>query len=781
MRVNGQVINVPSNFPQYIITANNEPDDGYFFLAADKMPDKSPGWLIMIDNYGTPVYYRYFNKVLNSFEPQPNGLLSFMAKGNNVMYYLMDSTFTIVDSVKSKAPYSKTDAHDFMAMANGHYLFLANDPKSIDMTGYGGQNNATVTGSAIQEQDKNKNVVFNWSSWDHFKISDSYADMTVSSVDLIHSSSSTVDEDGNILVISRSLNEVTKINRQTGDIIWRLGGKNNQFTFTDTTSMFSMPHNFRKLPNGNFTIFDDGDMRNPPYSRALEYSIDQIKKVVNLVWSFDADKKVFSNNSGNTTRLKTGNTVVGYGYSVSNPAIIEVHPDSSIAFRLELPDNITSYKSVKSTWKNTLFQPVTNSIDFGKWDGYTSKIYLLIIKNNSNKVVTLTSYSTHSKAFAIEDAFPVDIPAKGQVILTVTYYPSTMQTGYIKDVLTINSDINTSSLVQRISAQINLSGTKEDKAAPVATIPLAGMKNVPQDTVIYINFNEPVRWINNTDFSYKNVDSLVILKKDNVAGENVSFDAVISTDKDKITIKPKLLLTHTQTYYIAVKNNFEDYSDNRGSFKEATFSTIDLTAPVASLTPTNGAINVDPASILTIKYNEPVRNLDNTELTNTEVTSLVTFKETDANGANVNFTATINTEKTTISVTSNAKLSNKTVYYFAIGAVVEDYSNNKAIGISSTFTTGIFADVNPGKPMKKIIVYPNPGNGLFRIQIPEEKGTRFKVIEITGKIIYDDSINGNNTYSIDLSSYPDGIYFLNIETEGHPSGQIFKLVKLHEL
>ena len=84
-------------------------------------------------------------------------------------------------------------------------------------------------------------------------------------------------------LISRSLNEVTKINRQTGDIIWRLGGKNNQYTFTDPTSMFSFPHDFRKLPNGNFTVFDNGNGRNPPYSRALEYSINQTDKVVDVV------------------------------------------------------------------------------------------------------------------------------------------------------------------------------------------------------------------------------------------------------------------------------------------------------------------------------------------------------------------------------------------------------------------------------------------------------------------------------------------------------------------
>ena len=468
----GQALNAPASFPKYEIVANNSPSEGYYFISPVQMPDKLPGYLAVIDNYGTPVYYRYFTKVLNSFGVQRNNLLSFMGRATTgAMFYLMDSTYTIIDSVKSKT--YKPDPHDFIALKNGHFLFIASDPRTMDMSSYGGKTNASVVGGVVQELDQNKNVVFQWKTYDHFQISDSYADLTVSSVDLIHPNSIDVDEDGNYFLISRSLNEVTKINRQTGAIMWRLGGKNNQFRFTDTTSVFSMPHDFKKLPNGNFTLFDNGNERNPPYSRAMEYSIDQVNKVVTLVWSYDADKKVYSSNSGSVQRLPGGNTVVGYGYDQSKPAFVEVNPDKSVAFRLDLPDNVTSYRAVKFPWKTTLFVPNTYSIDFGQWDGYTTASYLLPVFNKSNKVVTLTSYSTHTSAFTIEEPFPINIPANGQITLTVDYFPASINTGVIKDVLTINSDINTTALVQRIAQQIQLSGTKTDVTAPVATIPLA--------------------------------------------------------------------------------------------------------------------------------------------------------------------------------------------------------------------------------------------------------------------------------------------------------------------
>ena len=51
--------------------------------------------------------------------------------------------------------------------------------------------------------------------------------------DFPHMNAIDVDTDGHILLSSRSTSEITKINRDTGEIIWRFGGVNNQFTFAN--------------------------------------------------------------------------------------------------------------------------------------------------------------------------------------------------------------------------------------------------------------------------------------------------------------------------------------------------------------------------------------------------------------------------------------------------------------------------------------------------------------------------------------------------------------------
>ena len=256
---------------------------------------KSPGWLVIMDNYGIPVFYRYLPHKSGNFELHANGLLSFRKRVNdNAMFYILDSFFMTVDSVTMND--YPIDGHDFRILENGNYLMFALDIRSIDMSAIieGGDPNASVSGVVIREVDRDKNTVFEWNSWDHIEITETYADLTNSSIDLLHPNSLDIDKDGNILLIARALDAVIKINRHSGEIMYRLGGKMNQFSFADSSHMFSKPHDFRNLGNGHYTIFDNGSNRDPAYSRAVEYILDTSSKTIELTWEYDAKKKVIA-------------------------------------------------------------------------------------------------------------------------------------------------------------------------------------------------------------------------------------------------------------------------------------------------------------------------------------------------------------------------------------------------------------------------------------------------------------------------------------------------------
>ena len=113
-------------------------------------------------------------------------------------------------------------------------------------------------------------MVFQWRSWDHFKFEESKADLTGDRVNPVHGNSFELDHDGNLIISSRRMDEITKIDRQTGEIIWRLGGKANEFTFINDPEPFFSQHDARRLANGNITIFDNHTGPGSTYARAVE-------------------------------------------------------------------------------------------------------------------------------------------------------------------------------------------------------------------------------------------------------------------------------------------------------------------------------------------------------------------------------------------------------------------------------------------------------------------------------------------------------------------------------
>ena len=115
----------------------------------------------------------------------------------------------------------------------------------------------------------------------------------------------------------------------------------------------------------------------------------------------------------------------------------------------------------------------------------------------------------------------------------------------------------------------------------------------------------------------------------------------------------------------------------------------DTTAPLATIVPASGAVNVATTTNPTISFNEAVRLLDNSAITNTNVDALLELRLGDANGAAVPFDATITGNIITITPTT---LFNTSQLYFValLPNTVEDLSNNAITTIqSSTFTTGV--------------------------------------------------------------------------------------------
>jgi len=343
---------LPPGFPSLSVLKDSTTSPGSIFLGSFPWvaTTVSTPYLIIAGNSGRPDFYRQLSATAIDFDLQPNGHLTYFDEGL-FLFEELDSSYNIVNSYACGNGYN-TDLHELKLLRNGHALLIGDDAETVDMSKVvpGGDSVANVVGIIVQELDAQKNVVFQWRSWDHFKITDAtHEDLTASQIDYVHSNALDLDADGNILLSSRHLDEITKIDRTTGAIIWRMGGKNNEFTFVNDTIGFSHQHDIRRLPNGDFTMFDNGNYHTPAFSRAIEYQVDEANKTATLVWQYRNNPDYVSVAMGDVQRLANGNTFIGWG--ACNMAATEVTSDGSKLYELSLPDNVVSYRALRYDWE----------------------------------------------------------------------------------------------------------------------------------------------------------------------------------------------------------------------------------------------------------------------------------------------------------------------------------------------------------------------------------------------------------------------------------------------
>jgi len=145
-----------------------------------------------------------------------------------------------------------------------------------------------------------------------------------------------------------------------------------------------------------------------------------------------------------------------------------------------------------------------------------------------------------------------------------------------------------------------------------------------------------------------------------------------------------------KVYAVDAAGNLSSASSN--SVTVATTVT-DTTAPTVSFSPANGATGVAISDNITITFSEAVRNIDNTVLTDSNsgdangVGSLITLRLNNTYGTNIAFYATIDTNKTVITIDPTNNLPHSQAVYVVIGATVEDSAGNPITAANATFTT----------------------------------------------------------------------------------------------
>jgi arylsulfotransferase ASST len=206
-----------------------------------------------------------------------------------------------------------------------------------------------VLEGAFQEVDiRTGRVLFEWHSIDHVPLTESYYRLPRNpdrTYDYFHINTIEIDHDGNYLVSSRNTHTIYKINRRTGDIIWRLGGKRSDFELGPGVA-FGWQHDVRRQKNGTLTMFDnEAAPKLRRQSRGLVLRIDERRKTATLLHSFVHTPRLVAVDQGNMQKLPNGNYLVGWGHQ---PYVTEFGPHGKTT--LDLRFGVDSYRAYRFRW-----------------------------------------------------------------------------------------------------------------------------------------------------------------------------------------------------------------------------------------------------------------------------------------------------------------------------------------------------------------------------------------------------------------------------------------------
>jgi Arylsulfotransferase (ASST) len=314
---------------------------------------------LIVDNSGDPIWFQPVpGKSVADFKVQQYRGQSVLTwwEGSVVtpgygrgQIVIADTSYRVLQRVTAGHGY-QADLHEFLITPAGTALTTVYNQVPADLSSIGGSRTGNVLEGVVQEIDLSTGApVFEWHSLPHVGVEDSYTPVPKSGgspFDYFHINSIEVDSDGNLLVSARNTWTVYKIDRRSGEVIWRLGGKKSSYTMGTGTN-FEWQHDARRQPDGSITLFDDASSpQKEPRSRGMVLHLDESAHTASLVRQY-TNYGILTSSQGNLQLLPNGNAFIGWG---AEPNYTEFDATGAIVFDARFLGDNQSYRAYRLPW-----------------------------------------------------------------------------------------------------------------------------------------------------------------------------------------------------------------------------------------------------------------------------------------------------------------------------------------------------------------------------------------------------------------------------------------------
>ena len=273
---------------------------------------------------------------------------------------IVDSSYRQIATVRAGA-FGPTDLHEFVLTPRGTALITVYEPVPWDLSPVGLSPTGTALEGVVQEIDvRTGRLLWQWRSLDHIALRETiYAPpprRRNGGFDHFHVNSIDVMPDGNLLLSARHTSALYKIDRVTGDVIWRLGGNRSDFAL-EPGAAFSGQHDAHVLPDGTIALFDNGYPPAPDRpSRTIVLAVDEAARTARLAREYPHPTAPRSHTQGGAQVLPNGNVFVGWGGD--SPYFSEYTNAGDLAFDARFaPEGTNSYRAYRHRWTGRPVEP----------------------------------------------------------------------------------------------------------------------------------------------------------------------------------------------------------------------------------------------------------------------------------------------------------------------------------------------------------------------------------------------------------------------------------------
>jgi hypothetical protein len=268
---------------------------------------------------------------------------------------IVDRSYRPVATVRAANGYD-LDLHELKLTPAGTALVMSYVVVPWDLTKLGGRRDGLVEDNVVQEIDVETGaLLFEWHALGTIGLGESYrpAPRGGGKVhDPYHLNSVDLDADGNLVLSARHTNAVYKVDRRTGNVIWRLGGKRSSFAMGPGTE-FKLQHDARVHDDGTITLFDNVAEDLPARgrrSRGMTLALDGERRTASLVRELEHPDEILSPTQGSMQALGGGGAFVGWGGL--QPLFTEFDRDGRTVFDARFrAKGVETYRAYRMPWR----------------------------------------------------------------------------------------------------------------------------------------------------------------------------------------------------------------------------------------------------------------------------------------------------------------------------------------------------------------------------------------------------------------------------------------------